>query len=73
MCIIVVCLFVAGDILQAIYRDGFKVTQIQMCHLTKEQASAFYAEHNGKPFFKLVTHSTTLESSLTMWKEKKYY
>ncbi|XP_063728461.1 nucleoside diphosphate kinase 7-like [Symsagittifera roscoffensis] len=40
-----------GDILQAMSRDGFKVTQIQMCHLTKDQAGAFYAEHKGKPFF----------------------
>lgn len=40
-----------GDILCAIYRDGFKVVQAQMCHLNKDQASAFYAEHKGKPFF----------------------
>ena len=42
-----------GDILQALTRDGFKVVQLQMCQLTKEQAQAFYAEHNGQSFFKL--------------------
>jgi len=55
-----------GDILQSIYRDGFKVTQIHMCHLTKDQAGAFYAEHKGKPFFNDLVSFMTSGSCVAM-------
>lgn len=55
-----------GDILQALSRDGFKVVQLQMCHLTKEQAQAFYAEHKGKPFFNDLVNFMTSGSCIAM-------
>jgi len=40
-----------GPILTHITANGFKVIAIKMLHLSKNQATAFYAVHQGKPFF----------------------
>jgi len=40
-----------GEIYNRIEKAGFKVIAAKMLHLTDEQASGFYAEHEGKPFF----------------------
>jgi len=40
-----------GAILQMINENGFRIKAIKMTHLTRERAEAFYAIHNGKPFF----------------------
>jgi nucleoside-diphosphate kinase len=41
----------AGAILAHIEKAGFKVLGGRMVRLTRAQAGAFYAEHDGKPFF----------------------
>ncbi len=40
-----------GPILTKITDSGFRVIAIKMLHLSKEQATAFYAVHQGQPFF----------------------
>ena len=40
-----------GPILTKITDSDFKVIAIKMLHLSKDQATAFYSVHQGKPFF----------------------
>ena len=40
-----------GEILRRIEAGGFRIVQMGMLRLTREQAVAFYAVHNGKPFY----------------------
>lgn len=46
---------VAKDVIGQIYdrfeRAGLRVVAAKMLHLTREQASGFYAVHAGKPFY----------------------
>lgn len=41
----------AGAILAHIEKAGFRVRGLKRVHLTRAQAEAFYAEHNGRGFF----------------------
>lgn len=45
-----------GKILHAIYETGFVVSNMRMCKLSKREAEAFYACHQGKPFFENLTN-----------------
>lgn len=40
-----------GDIYQKIESTGLKIVAAKMLKLTEGQASGFYAEHHGKPFY----------------------
>lgn len=40
-----------GEIYARFENAGLRVVAAKMVHLTQEQASGFYAEHQGKPFF----------------------
>ncbi|GAB2654159.1 nucleoside-diphosphate kinase [Vibrio panuliri] len=40
-----------GEIYNRIEKAGLQVVAAKMIHLTEEQASGFYAEHEGKEFF----------------------
>ncbi len=40
-----------GEIYQRIEKAGLKIVAAKMVHLTDDQASGFYAEHQGKEFF----------------------
>lgn len=40
-----------GEILNRIEKQGFKIIAMKMYHLKKEEVKAFYAVHEGKPFF----------------------
>ncbi|WP_114788034.1 nucleoside-diphosphate kinase [Vibrio tetraodonis] len=40
-----------GEIYNRFEKAGFKIVAAKMVQLTEEQASGFYAEHEGKPFF----------------------
>ena len=45
-----------GNILSQFEKAGIRIAALKMMHLAKRQAKAFYAEHDGKPFFEeLVT------------------
>jgi nucleoside-diphosphate kinase len=48
-----------GGILAVLEKDGFKIRGLRLTHLTKAQASAFYAVHRERPFYgSLVTFMT---------------
>jgi nucleoside-diphosphate kinase len=40
-----------GEVISRIQKAGFKILGMRMLRLGKEQASAFYAVHTGRPFF----------------------
>lgn len=49
-----------GEILKMIEEAGFTICALKKTRLTREQAAAFYAEHEGKEFFeRLMSHSTS--------------
>lgn len=41
-----------GEILRRLEAEGFKIVGMKMVHLTQDQAAAFYAVHNERPFYK---------------------
>lgn len=41
----------AGSILAHLEERGFKVRALRMCHLSNEQARAFYEVHKERPFY----------------------
>eukprot|EP00286_Rhodomonas_abbreviata_P012028 CAMPEP_0181329808 /NCGR_PEP_ID=MMETSP1101-20121128/23527_1 /TAXON_ID=46948 /ORGANISM="Rhodomonas abbreviata, Strain Caron Lab Isolate" /LENGTH=376 /DNA_ID=CAMNT_0023438949 /DNA_START=135 /DNA_END=1262 /DNA_ORIENTATION=- len=44
-----------GRILDAIYKDGFRVAQMKSLQMTRGDAQEFYAEHREKPFYGTLT------------------
>ena len=40
-----------GDIYQRFEQGGLRIIAARMLHLSREQASAFYAVHHARPFF----------------------
>lgn len=40
-----------GDILCCIFDCGFQISRLKMAILSKEEASQFYEDHQGKSFF----------------------
>jgi len=44
-----------GEVLSFFEKGGLKVVAMKMLRLTKEQAQAFYAVHQGKPFYDELT------------------
>ncbi len=40
-----------GDIYQRFEQGGLRIVAARMLHLSREQASAFYAVHQARPFF----------------------
>src|SRR5512142_2274813 len=45
----------AGDIVEAMEKNGFRIIGMKMLHITKHQAEGFYAVHASKPFFGSLT------------------
>lgn len=41
----------AGPILAMINEGGFEISAMRMVHMTRPMAEAFYAVHQGKPFY----------------------
>jgi nucleoside-diphosphate kinase len=49
-----------GAIVQRFENTGLKIVRMEMSTLTREQAAANYAEHEGKPFYEgLVSYITS--------------
>ena len=40
-----------GEILSMIQQNGFRIAGMKMRRITKNEAEAFYAVHNSRPFF----------------------
>eukprot|EP00483_Globobulimina_turgida_P001314 UN01316 len=50
----------SDEIMKEILDNGFTIIKSRRITLTQEQASLFYVEHRGKPFFQeLITHITS--------------
>jgi len=48
-----------GAILEKINASGFRIVAMKLTHMTKQDAEAFYAIHNERPFFgELVEYMT---------------
>ena len=43
-----------GEICSRIEKDDLRIVAAKMAHLTREQAEAFYAVHNERPFFTML-------------------
>lgn len=49
-----------GRILAHVEAESFRIAEARLARLTREECQAFYAEHNGKPFFNdLVDYMTS--------------
>ena len=49
--IINLCVYLKGQIVSIIEKNGLKIKQMKMHQMTRVQAEEFYKEHLGKPFF----------------------
>lgn len=45
-----------GKIIAATENDGFRISNIKITRMTKQDAQEFYAEHYGKPFYETLTN-----------------
>lgn len=45
----------AGEIIQEIEANGFRIVAMKLLHLTKIQSEGFYAVHRDRPFFPALT------------------
>ena len=51
---------VIGEIISRFEKNGLRVVAARMLRMSEEQASGFYAEHEGKPFYpNLVSYMTS--------------
>ena len=44
-----------GEILAIINKSGFRISAIRLIQMSLRQAKAFYAEHEGRPFYDALT------------------
>jgi nucleoside-diphosphate kinase len=56
----------AGDILARFERRGFAIRGMKLIRVTREQAAAHYAEHEGKPFYPGLVEFITSGSVVAM-------
>jgi len=51
---------VIGEIVSRFERNGLRIVAARMLRMSRDQASGFYAEHQGKPFYEgLVSYMTS--------------
>lgn len=70
---------IAGEILSAIERAGFRILALRMLQLDRRGAEGFYAVHQGKPFFEglvafmtegpVVVLALEREDAIQKWRE----
>ena len=58
-------------IMNKITKGGFKIVAAKMTKLSKEEAEAFYAIHNGRPFFEELTTFMSSGPIMAMVVEKE--
>lgn len=73
------CLSKMGSIFDRVTSEGFIICQAKMVQLSPKEASEFYAEHEGKPFFErlisfmtsgpIIAFEVTGEEAVTKWRE----
>lgn len=62
---------VIGKIIQRIEEEGFKISNLKMLHLTKEEAKGFYIVHKDKPFYESLTDFMSSGEILIMILERE--
>jgi nucleoside-diphosphate kinase len=60
-----------GKIIDRIISDGFRIRAMKMIHQSRQQAEAFYAVHQGKPFFDGLTEFMSSGPCVVMALEKE--
>ncbi|MDI6401547.1 nucleoside-diphosphate kinase [Balneolaceae bacterium ANBcel3] len=60
-----------GEVLKRIQDAGFSVNALKMTRLSKQTACGFYAVHEGKPFFELLTDFMSSGSCVPIVLEKE--
>lgn len=70
---------VAGQVIDRIEREGFRIVAMRLHHLSRTEAEGFYAVHAARPFFKdLVAFMTSgpvvlmcleRENAIAHWRE----
>ncbi|MGC9353444.1 MAG: nucleoside-diphosphate kinase [Mariniphaga sp.] len=60
-----------GPILKMINEAGFEIKAIKLVRLTRDQAAAFYAVHEGKPFFESLIEFMSLGPIVAIILEKE--
>lgn len=60
----------AGRVLQMIEKEGFIIKNLRMIHLSKQEASDFYAVHEGKEFFNRLVEFMTSGKIIAVQLEK---
>lgn len=68
-----------GQIVEKIYENNLKITNLVKVHLTVEEAKKFYSIHEGKPFFKdlidfmtsypIIAIEITGENAIEKWRD----
>lgn len=61
----------AGEIIDRILADGFKIRGMKLIHQSKKQAEGFYAVHRGKGFFEELTEFMSSAPCIVMALEKE--
>ena len=60
-----------GKILAQVEEAGFKILDLKMLKIKKEQAKKFYGVHNGKPFYKELVNYISSGSIVPILLEKE--
>ena len=60
-----------GKILTRVEEAGFKILDLKMLKIKKEQAKKFYGVHNGKPFYKELVNYISSGSIVPILLEKE--
>jgi len=61
----------AGDIINTLVQDGFRILGMKMLHISKAQAEGFYAVHVHRPFFESLTNFMSSGPIVVMALEKE--
>jgi len=61
----------AGDIINTLLQNGFRVLGMKMLHINKSQAEGFYAVHVHRPFFESLTNFMSSGPIIVMALEKE--
>ena len=61
----------AGDIINTLLQNGFRIIGMKMLHINKSQAEGFYVVHVHRPFFESVTNFMSSGPIVVMALEKE--
>jgi nucleoside-diphosphate kinase len=61
----------AGDIINTLLQNGFRIVGMKMLHINKHQAEGFYAVHVHRPFFESLTNFMSSGPIVVMALEKE--